>query len=149
MSYLIEIDGQEVTVPVSVRGGVVHCMVRAADQATFEAMALKAGLIDEDGRPAPGVDIARLGPHVIKAATFDVLGKELTAAEVDDRFHANFWLGPEVAERGLWLAWARRWLRSGRALTALEVNRGELGVVHEGIELIDPDSVAAPANILL
>ena len=99
------------------QGGVLHCMVRAVDEATFDAVGLQVGLLryenpaqpetlDEDGNvvteaveasgaivPSAGNTVTRIGAHVITPAVLDDEGNEVTPAVLDNRYHVNFWLG--------------------------------------------------------
>lgn len=165
----LEIDGTRVY--ATMEGGRLWCMIRATDQATFDAKALEVGLkvytnpaqpavIDpETGEvifpaepasgpliPAPGVTITEIGPHVLVPGTYDENGNEVTAPMLDNRFHANFWLGPALVERGNWKQWGLAWTLNGQSGTP---NNAEESVVHEGIELIDPITVTSPANRML
>lgn len=167
-SYL-EIDGTRVY--VSLEGGRLWAMVRATDQATFDAKALEVGLkvytnpaepaiIDpETGEvlfpaeppsgpliPAPGVTITEMGPHVLVPGTYDENGNEVTAPVLDTRYHANFWLGPHLVERGNWKQWALAWTLNGYQVSP---NNQEEAVEFQGIELIDPQTVTSPANRML
>lgn len=165
----LEIDGTRVY--VTLQGGRLHAMVRATDQATFDAQALAVGLkvyknpaipavIDPETNeviipaveasgpltPAPGVTIAELGPYTLVPGTYDEEGNEVTAPVLDNRFHANFWLGPHLVERGLWKQWAVAWTQNGQPVNP---NNAEEAVEFQGIELIDPQTVTSPANVLL
>lgn len=153
MSYVISVNDETFTVPVSIRGGVLHATIRAVDQVTYQALALQAGILmtDEDGRlrDAPGVTTHEIGPAVLRAAEMDIAGVIIRAADLDERWHVNFWLSPALVERGAWEGWALQWSIAGRSLLPAEVNKLEAGAVLDGIELIDPDSIASPANVLL
>mgnify|MGYP003670259266 CR=1 FL=1 len=135
--------------------GSLWCMVRATDKATFDAQALdvklkvytnpaQAEVLDDEGNvvtaavpasgpviSAPDVTITEMGPHVLTAGVYDA---------------ANFWLGPAMVARGEWMQWATLWTHSGAAIVA---NAQEDGTAMRGIELIDPATVAHPANVLL
>ena len=151
-------------------GGVLACMIRAKGKATFDAMALEAELkvytnpaqpavIDEDGTvitpavrasgpliPAPGVTITEIGNMVLTPAVLDDDGKEVTPAVTDKRYHVNFWLAPAVVARGQWKAWVIGWEKGAKTD---KKNRVEESVSMRGIELIDPATIATPANVLL
>ncbi|MAQ19376.1 MAG: hypothetical protein CMN30_31825 [Sandaracinus sp.] len=150
MSYTVEIDGQEVTLPVSMRGGVLHVMLRATDRATFEAEAIKAPLVtqDEDGtlRTLSGVDIHHIGPMVLVPAVLDEAGEVVIPAVMDTRHHVNFWLGPRIIAYGVWVDWVQRWVSEGAPINT--PNKDEEGVSLSGIELIDPDTIFTPSNVL-
>ena len=162
------VDENESATPVfaKVSGGVLHCMVRCADESTFDNVGLSVGLLthenegsaevlDEDGNvvqeavapsgaivAAKGNTVARLGPHVITPAVLDDEGNEVTPAVVDLRFHANFWISVSSAWETLIVDWANNG-------TASSANGSESAVVHQGVELIDPLSVNTPHNVLL
>ena len=150
--------------------GNLWCMVRATDKATFDAQALEvklkvytnpaqAEVLDEAGNvvtaavpasgpliSAPDVTIAELGSHVLTAGVYDAEGNETTAPVLDTRYHVNFWLGPEMVARGEWMQWATLWTHYGSTIVA---NAQEDGTAMRGVELIDPATVAHPANKLL
>src|SRR6056300_639640 len=95
-------DGTETPVYAKLSGGILHCMVRANDEATFDAVGLQVGLLqyenpaqdavlDEEGNevtpavPASGAiipvsraTVTRIGPHVITPAVLDDEGNEVT-----------------------------------------------------------------------
>ena len=176
MSYYTDEDGRlhvvdenENATPVfaKVSGGVLHCMVRCTDEATFDNVGLSVGLLthenegsaevlDEDGNvvqeavapsgaivAAKGNTVTRIGPHVITPAVLDEDGNEVSPAVVDSRFHANFWI---PASEPTWQLWAAQWAASG---VEADGNKGEQAIAHLGVELIDPLSVASPGNVLL
>lgn len=165
----LEVDG--VRVYVAVEGGRLWAMVRATDEDTFNAQALAVGLkvyqnpeqpavVDpETGEvitpavpasgplvPAPGVTITEIGPLVLTPGTYDEEGHELTPPVMDNRYHANFWLGPAAVERGAWKLWGVAWTQNGQPVNP---NNAEEGVSYGGIELIDPLTVSSPSNVLL
>ena len=175
MSYYTDEDGRlhvvdenENATPVfaKVSGGVLHCMVRCADEATFDNVGLSVGLLthenegsaevlDEDGNvvqeavapsgaivAAKGNTVTRIGPHVITPAVLDEDGNEVSPAVVDSRFHANFW----IPVAGAWEQLIVDWMASG---TDAAANASESAVAHQGVELIDPLSVNTPHNVLL
>ena len=151
-------------------GGTLHCMIRAINKETFDAVALQIGLlryenpaqdeiVDEEGNviqeavqasgdliPAPDVTIARLGPYIITPTTYDENGDELTSAIQDDRYHVNFWLHPKAVENGAWESWIVQWMQSNDVGVA---NKNEKSLEAMGIELIDPLTIASPSNIIL
>lgn len=152
MSTVVEYQGREVTVPPSLRGGILHIVVRATDETTFNAAAVQLGvLVDDPERgliPAPYVDVCRIGPLVRTPATYDRDGNEVTPAVVDSRYHANIWLGRFIVERGVWIPAAVRWAEEGRGLLLTERNKSEDGFSLNGVESLDPDTIATPANRL-
>jgi hypothetical protein len=148
--------------------GNLWCMGRTTDKATFDGLALEAGLkvytnpaqaaiIDPDTQEvlfpavaasgplikAGGVEIVEIGPLTLVAGTYDDTGAELTAPVVDPRHHVNFWLGPEVLARGKWMQWSTLWTYYGSAIVA---NNAEDGTAMRGMELIDPATIASPSN---
>jgi hypothetical protein len=151
-------------------GGRLSTMVRATDEATFDTVGLQVGLlryenpaqdavVDEDGNviteavpasgaiiPTQGNTVVRLGPHVITPATYDDEGNELTPAVMDDRYHANFTLGPEATAREEWVAWIEQWMANG---TLAQQNKSEVALLYQGVEVIDPASISSPSNVLL
>ena len=162
-------DDTETPVYAKLSGGILHCMVRANDEATFDAVGLSVGLLthenegsaevlDEEGNvvqeavapsgaiiPASGNTVTRIGPHVITPAVLDDEGNVVTPAVTDDRFHANFWLGSDVTARGNWEQWCIQWMAGADGTP----NGSEESKVAQGVELIDPLSVATPHNVLL
>lgn len=162
------IDGTRVY--VAIEGGRLWAMVRATDKETFDAQALAVGLkvyttpaqpevLDDEGNvvipaveasgplvPARGVTITEIGPHIFTPGTYDGEGNELTPPVVDNRYHANFWLDAEATERGAWKTWALAWTANGSPAKA---NHEEQALEFQGIELIDPQTVTSPANVML
>lgn len=162
------VDAEDNATPVfaKVSGGVLHCMVRCTDEATFDAVGLSVGLLthenegsaevlDEEGNvvqeavapsgaivPSKGNTVTRIGPHVITPAVLDEDGNEVTPAVMDSRFHANFW----IPASGSWEELIVEWANHG---TDSASNGSESAVSHQGIELIDPLSVTTPHNVLL
>ncbi len=134
---------------VSLDRGNLWAMIRATDEATFDAKAQEVGLLVAGPggtlRPGFGVTLARLGPHVLTPGTYDDAGNEITPPVMDARFHANFWLSPQAVALNRWQGWAMTWTLTG---TSGRANKSETAVALGGIELIDPDSVATPGNLL-
>ena len=168
--YVVAEDGTETAVFAKLSGGVLHCMVRATDEATFNAVGLSVGLLsyenpaqpevlDEDGNvvtaaveasgaivPSAGNTVTRIGSHVITPAVLGDEGVEVTPAVTDDRYHVNFWLGADVVARGAWEPWIIQWMASDIEGTP---NKDESSLAMNGIELIDPLTVTSPSNVLL
>ena len=165
-----KVDG--VRAYVRLDGGLLSCMIRAADKATFDKQALAVGLKvyqnpaipaefdEETGEiiipaveasgpliPAPGTTITEIGPVTLTPGAYDEKGNEQTPPVMDKRFHANFWLAPWLVERGLWKQWAVAWGQNGQKTVA--PNKAEDAVSYNGIELIDPITVSSPSNVLL
>lgn len=161
----------ETPVYAKLSGGVLHCMIRCTDEATFETVGLQVGLLryenpaqdavvdPETGEeitpavpasgaiiPTQGNTVTRLGSHVITPATYDEEGNEVTPAVMDNRFHVNFWLSPEATKRGEWEAWIVQWMLNG---TLAEQNKSEVALLYQGVEVIDPASISSPSNVLL
>lgn len=153
-------------------GGSLLFMVRAADRATFDAVAKSVGLLvhqspgapavtdPETGEtireavepsgplvPARGVTIARLGPMVLVPGEYDEEGNEITPPTLDERYHVNFWLPPRVVEGNEWQTWATAWTQNGEPVA--DTNKNESALIMNGIELIDPATVTSPSNVLL
>jgi len=169
MSDHLEIGGTRVYATMD--RGNLWCMVRAYDKATFDGIAVAAGLkvftnyaqaevLDpETGEvvtpdvgasgpliPAPGVTITEMGNLVLTPAVINAEGVEITPDVIDGRFHANFWLNADLVAKGNWKQWALTWTANGHAV---DPNSQEQGVAFQGIELIDPATVANPRNRML
>lgn len=148
MSYTVTIDGEDVTSPVSLRGGILHVMVRAEDKATFDALALEVGVLVEDEErgliPARPVDLCRIGHPVRIPAQTDAQGNVVVPAVMDDAYHVNVWIdtGRATGVRAL--------LRdlAAKAARSLNKRKNEAAYSYKGAEVIDPDTVATPANRL-
>jgi len=169
------IDGQlyigETRVFVALDRGNLWCMVRATDLATFDALALQVGLLvyttpAQDAvldpetqevitpavaasgplKPAPNITITRIGALTTTPGVYDAEGVEVTPPVVDARYHANFWLASSLVAAGGWEQWALAWSASGQPTTP---NKAEEGIAYQGIELIDPMTVASASNVLL
>jgi len=160
----------DVPVFAKLSGGILHCMVRATDESTFDAAALNVGLlmhrdpgsdavVDEEGNvvtpavepsgplvPTKGNTVTRIGPHVITPGVYDEEGNEITPPVVDNRYHVNFWLGAEAVEREEWVTWIQQWMTNG---VEGSPNKNEVTKDFQGIELIDPATVQTPSNVLL
>jgi len=146
--YLM-VDGQRAY--AAMRGGVLHCMVRATDQATFLQQAQLVGLATRSDpgqplRPVRGVTITEIGPYVITPGTYDQDGNELTPPVLDNRWHVNFWLDNILVKLGNWEAFALTWTANGQPVDPM---KEEEAIHHAGIELIDPNTVKSPSNMLL
>jgi len=166
--YLM-VDGQRAY--AAMRGGILHCMVRAVDRDTFWQQALAVGLAEyqNPGSPAvidpetgdeitpavppsgpikriPGVTLTELGPYVITPGTYDQDGNEITPPVLDNRWHVNFWLAHELVQAGRWETFAKTWTANGQPVDPM---KEEEAIHHAGIELIDPNTVKSPSNRLL
>lgn len=164
-----EVDG--VRIYATLEGGLLFCMIRASDKATFDKQALAVGLkvyqnpavpavvdsetgdviipaVEASGPliPAPGVTITELGHLVLTPGTYDEKGNEQTPPVMDNRHHANFWLAPWLVDRGLWKTWGVMWTQNGQPV---DPNNTEEAIAYNGIELIDPITVSSPSNVLL
>ena len=164
--YVVDEDDTETPVFASLSGGVLHCMIRCADEATFEAAGLQVGLLQYENPaedavvdpetgdeitpavPASGdlipsgtATVTRMGPHTITPAVLDDDGAEVTPAVMDNRYHVNFW----VREYTNWEEWIVQWM----AGTPGSPNADENSIAIMGVELIDPMTVVTPHNVLL
>ena len=163
---VVQEDGTEVPVYAKLSGGILHCMIRCTDEATFEQVGLQVGLLqyenpaqdavvdpetgDEitpavppsgDLIPAGTATVTRIGPHVITPAVLDEDGNEVTPAVLDNRYHVNFWVREDTG----WEEWIVQWM----AGTPGSPNADEDSIAIMGVELIDPLSVTTPHNVLL
>ena len=170
MSINIGTEDSPVLVNVALSGGMVDAYIRCADEATFEAAALVAGLkyevmqtvVDEEGnetteptgeiRTARGVEIYPIGSVVITPAVLDADDNVTTPAVMDTRHHVNFRMGEPAVSRTdadglLWHKWAIYWTMQGADDT--QVNNAEEGRVMLGVSLIDPDTISSKAQAVL
>lgn len=156
---------------VAMRGGILHCMVRCSSKEVFWEQALLVGLVEhsDPGSPAiidpitneetspevppsgplkavRGVTITELGPYVLTPGTYDEEFNEITPPVLDERHHVNFWLSHDLVKLGKWEEWALTWTQNG---IAAQANKNEEAIEFQGIELIDPNTVASPSNVLL
>lgn len=162
----------EIDAYVSVSGGRLLAMVRADDEDTFNQRGLEVGILKytnpaqpevldpETGDvvtpaqpasgpiiPVKGVDIFRIGAFVLTPGEYDQDGNEITAPTFDTRYHVNFWLSPELVANEEWKSWAATWGIQGNQVSI--ANRNEKALKFQGIELIDPATVATPYNVML
>lgn len=160
-------DSTEVPVFATLSGGIVHCMTRAVDEATFDKLALETGLmaysdpgkpavIDPDTGeelepevppsgdivPASGNTVTKIGPYVITEGVYDDEGKEITPPVMDKRYHVNFWI-PSDSD---WEGWIVQWM--GLGMDGVP-NDNEVSKDYKGIELMDPMTINSPSNVLL
>jgi len=172
MSHNLGTEENPILVLVHYSGGMLDAVVRATDEATFEAAARWAelkyevtetvtdpetGETTEQGTgewaTAKGVHISPLGPVVITPGTYDEDGTELTAPVMDNRYHVNIRLTDpalsRVDEYGVlkWEKWAMAWSLGGA--DDMQINANEVGKVMQGVSLIDPDTIASPALVWL
>lgn len=172
MSYNLGTEESPILVLVRMSGGMLDAVVRATDEATFEAAARWAelkyevmetvtdpetGETTEQGTgewaTAKGVHINHLGPVVITPGTYGEDGTELTAPVMDNRHHVNIRLTDpalsRVDEYGVikWEKWAMAWSLGGEV--DMEINANEVGKVMQGVSLIDPDTIASPSRVWL
>ena len=163
------VDGQRVY--AAIRGGILHCMCRATDKATFWQQAELVGLVAHENpgapavidpetgeeitpavppsgplRPVQGVTITEIGHYVITPGTYDEDGNELTPPVLDSRWHVNFWLSHELVQKGDWEQFALAWTINGQPVDPM---KDEEAIEYGGIELIDPNTVKSPSNMLL
>lgn len=144
------ISETEVRCFVRIAGNTLHAMIRAKDKATFDTQAIGVGLrhINEEGVTITprSVTITELGPYVITPAVLDENGNITQEAVLDNRYHVNFWIDLNLADPNAWMQWAPAWSMHGVPATS---NKQEFALVFNGIELIDPNTVRSPSNILL
>jgi len=139
------------------RGGRIYAMIRAADEATLDAVALYAELLYRDAddvvHKAPGIDLIRIGPMLLTAAVLDADGNETTAATFDPRFHANIIVSEPALSRldeyGVRKVekWLLAWTLSGQADG--QVNAAEEAKVLYGVSLINPETIADEYLVVL
>ena len=172
MSYNLGTEENPIPVLVNLSGGMLDAVVRATDEATFEAAARWAELKYEvtetvtdletgetatqgtgEWATAKGVHINHLGPAVITPGTYDEDGTELPAPVMDNRHHVNIRLTDPALSRvddyGVikWEKWAMAWSFGGEDDT--QINAQEVGKVMQGVSLIDPDTIASPTRVWL
>lgn len=168
---ITDLEGNEHSVYVALSGGRLSAMVRCPSEEVFDATALSVGLMEHTNpaipavidleteeviteaveasgplKPVKHVTITKIGKLVLTPGTYDEEGNELTAPVVDDRYHVNFWLGPELAAKGEWKKWAIQWSDYGQSV---EPNAEESAKALNSIELIDPATVRSPSNVML
>lgn len=146
-------------VPVfaTISGGVVDCIVRCPNEATFDAVAKQVNMLsdvlDEDGvtvvgvAPNPGVNITRIGPVVLVPGVYNEDGVEITAPVIDTRFHVNYRLQGPALESGAWMATVTNWMKNGSQ--AITINKAEKAIELMSVELIDPLSITSPSRVWL
>jgi len=143
------VDGTRVFVEINAHGHL-RSMTRSQDQATFRAMAMSAGLLKLDEsdryRSTRGVTLTETGPMVITPGEYAEDGTVITPPVMDTRHHADFWLHRDLVAKGAWQAWALDWTLNG---TKAKANKQEDALEYQGVELIDPATVASPSNRLL
>jgi hypothetical protein len=172
MSYNLGTEENPILVLVNLSGGMLDAVVRATDEATFDAAARWADLKYEvtetvtdpetgetttqgtgEWATAKGVHIDHLGPVVITPGTYGEDGTELTAPVVDTRHHVNIRLTDpalsRVDEYGVikWEKWAMAWSLGGEDDT--QINAQEVGKIIQGVSLIDLDTIASPSRVFL
>lgn len=150
MIYLEYPNADPIPVCVAIRGGYLHAMVRATDKTTFEQQAVAVGLVTPDDnmsirrpdgslRTPAGVDVCEIGELVLAH------DEDGNPTATDTRYHANFVLSAERTEAGAWEEWAVAWTAYGEPAAA---NKAEVALAYQGIELIDPDTVASLSNVI-
>jgi hypothetical protein len=144
MSILTEYEGEQVEVYVADSGGMIDCMVRATDEATFNTAAQSVGLLDEGGNVSPGIDLVRVGQIVQTPAVYDDEGNETTPATFFDGYHVNFRLNAASTANGAWKTWAVQWTQNGTDATP---HNAEAGRTLSGVTLIDPATIGSPRSV--
>ncbi len=136
----------------------VKAMLRAANKAAMNEAFIIYGLlvpqIDRHGahvyRPALGITIS---PEVVAwrvKPTYDADGVELTPGTRDPRYHCDLLIGRPALDvlrpdgSNAVLAVLDLWRENG--LAAAGPNRAETGIVFDGVEMIDPSTVATPSH---
>lgn len=172
MSHNLGTEENPILVLVRYSGGMLDAVVRATDEATFEAAARWAelkyevmetvtdpetGETTEQGTAewatAKGVSISDVSFVVVTPGTYAEDGTELTAPIFDERFHANIRVTDpalsRVDEHGVlkWEKWAMAWSLGGEV--DMQINANEVGKVMQGVSLIDPDTIASPSRVWL
>lgn len=156
MSEIIQdIDGNDVVVFVKfTHGRFVDAIIRAKDQATWEAAAISQGLMVDDPErgpvPARGASIAVLGAVVLVAGEYDADGAEITAPVTDDRYHVNLRIGEPMLSslnsEGFekWKVTAINWTEYG---TDEAGNKSEAGLALGDVTLIDPATISSASLV--
>ncbi len=134
--------------------GYVDALCRAAYKSAWEQAALANGLLRQDvigtdndepilGDPYPveGVFIDVIGPVTVTPAVIDENGAEITPADIDNRYHVNLRLSPEVN----WFPIAYAWMTNGN--DDAEPNKDEETRTLARVSLIDPDSIKTPTRV--
>ena len=172
MSINIGTDEDPIVILVTVSGGILDAVVRAADEATFEAAARWAELRYEvtetitdpetgettvqgtgEWATSKGVHLDHIGPVMVKAGTYDEDGNQLTAPIFDNRHHVNIRVTEPalsmVDEYGVtkWQKWAMAWSMSGTPDT--HRNSQENALVLQGVSLIDAETIRSPSRVWL
>lgn len=172
MSHNIGTDENPILVFVRYSGGMIDAVVRATDEATFEAAARWAELRyeltetvtdEETGETttqgtgewatSKGVYISPLGPVVITPGVYTEDGTETTAPVLDTRYHVNVRLASPavdaVDDYGVlkWEKWAMAWTAGG--VDDTQINANEVGKVLQGVSLIDPETINTPSRVWL
>ncbi len=135
---------EDVTVFVAINGGYVDCICRAESQEAWEAAALADHLLSEDAQgnliPIEGATIDVLGPVELAPAVLDAQGDVVTPAVMDERYHVNLRLHPDLP----WQPIAINWTENG--IADPDNNAGEQALLLDSVALIDPDTVASAAR---
>ena len=147
---ILDANGDDVVVFVKFSHGLfVDAIIRAKDQATWEAAAISQGLLTDDAGRVRGVSIAPIGSIVITPAVRD--GETVvTPAVMDDRYHVNLrisepmlsTLNSEGFEK--WKVTAINWTKYGSDAPG---NKKELGKSLGDVTLIDPDTVSSASLV--
>lgn len=121
--------------------GYVDALCRAAYKSAWDQAALANGLT-KDGEPVAGVNIDVIGPVTVTPAVIDEnTGAEITPADIDNRYHVNLRLAPEVN----WFPIAYAWMTNGN--DDAEPNKDEETRTLARVSLIDPDTISTPTRV--
>ena len=146
---------EETPVFATMSGGVLDCIVRCPNAATFDAIAESVGMLsrqtDEEGIeqlvPGKDVNISRMGPVVLTPGVYDEDGNEVTPPVMDMRYHVNYRLGPAALASGAWESWIVQWMQFGTIPDVF--NKAENAISLFAVELIDPLTINSPKRVWL
>ena len=155
MSEIIQdANGDPVVVFVKFSHGLfVDAIIRAKDQATWEAAAISQGLLTDDPDlglvRVRGVSTAPIGSVVLTPAVME--GETVvTPAVMDGRYHVNLRISEpmlsSVNSAGFekWKVTAINWTNHG---TDEPGNKAEQGKTLSDVTLIDPDTISSASLI--
>ena len=132
---------------------MIDLAIRAETHEIAITSALRMGIVEmvevEEGVIEPkakaGVNITTLSPLIKTQATYKANGDELKAAVFYPQSHYNIRVtDPDIAE--LVVAFFANAKKGGKPAVK---NKNESALLHEGVELIDMETVNSPANVWL